>query len=341
MKSAILVKNNKPLIVADIELPKKINYGQVLVKVFFSGICGAQINEIEAVKGEDKFLPHLLGHEGSGIVEKIGPGVTTVKEGDHVVMHWRKSLGIQSSTPTYLLKGKKINAGWVTTFNEKAVVSENRLTVIPKNFDLRTAALFGCAVTSGFGAVNNDAKVKIGQSVLIFGMGGMGLNIAYASSLVSAYPIIGIDLHKSKLMMAKKFGLTHGIIPTKNLDKKIREITDGKDVEVIFETTGNSKLMERAYELTPNDGKTIYVGVPNKKISIYSLPLAFDKVLKASHGGSSIPNKDIPRYIKLVEKKKVNFKKLITHEFSLSKINNAIKLFRSGKAGKIIINTQR
>ena len=171
MKSVILVESKKSLVVADIDLPNKLEFGQVLVKVCYSGLCGAQINEIEAVKGPDKFLPHLLGHEGSGIVEKVGEGVTRVKTGDHVVLHWRKSAGIQSSTAKYSWNGKKVNAGWVTTFNEKAIVSENRLTAIPKDFDLRTAALFGCVVTSGFGAVNNDAKVKIGQSVLIFGIG--------------------------------------------------------------------------------------------------------------------------------------------------------------------------
>ena len=203
MRSAILVKSKKPLVVTDISLPRTLEYGQVLVKVCYSGICGAQINEIDAVKGPDKFLPHLLGHEGSGIVEDIGKGVTTVKKGDHVVLHWRPSSGIQSSTASYNWQGKKVNAGWVTTFNEKAVISENRLTVIPKKFNLRVAALFGCAITSGFGAVNNDANVKIGQSVLIFGIGGMGLSIAYASSLVSAYPIIGVDIHKSKIQWEK------------------------------------------------------------------------------------------------------------------------------------------
>ena len=209
MKSAILIESKKPLILADIELPKNLEFGQVQVKLFYSGICGAQINEIDALKGPDKFLPHLLGHEGSGIVEKIGEGVTTVKPGDHVVLHWRKSKGIQSNTPKYLWNDKIVNAGWVTTFNEKAIISENRLTVIPKEADLKTAALYGCAITSGFGAVNNDAKVQIGQSVLIFGLGGMGLSIAYASSLVSAYPIIGIDIHQEKLDLAKKFGVTH------------------------------------------------------------------------------------------------------------------------------------
>ena len=342
MKSAILIESNKPLVVADVELPTKLEFGQVLVKVCYSGLCGAQINEIEAIKGPDKFLPHLLGHEGSGIVEKIGDGVTTVKPGDHVVLHWRKSTGIQSFTAKYSWNGKKVNAGWVTTFNEKAVVSENRLTAIPKDFDLRTAALFGCAVTSGFGAVNNDAKVKIGQSVLIFGVGGMGLSIAYAASLVSAYPIVGIDLHKDKIEMGKKFGLTHGIqANSNNLKEEINDIFGIKGPEITFETTGISKVMEQAYEITPNDGKTIFVGVPDKKISIYSLPLAFDKTLAISHGGNSVPDKDIPRYIRLVQNKKISLEKLITHEFDLSEINKAIDLFRSDKAGRIILKISK
>ena len=137
MKATILKESNKPLVVADIKLPNELEFGQVLVDVHYSGICGAQINEIDAVKGPDKFLPHLLGHEGSGIVQKTGPGVTTVEEGDHVVLHWRASSGLQSFTPKYHWDGKQVNAGWVTTFNNEAVISENRLTVIPDNFDLR------------------------------------------------------------------------------------------------------------------------------------------------------------------------------------------------------------
>ena len=338
MKSAILTESKKPLVVEDIDLPAKIEFGQVLVKVCYSSICGAQINEIDAVKGTDKFLPHLLGHEGSGIVEKIGKGVTTTKPGDHVVLHWRKSSGIQSLTPKYSWKGKEVNAGWVTTFNEMAVVSENRLTVIPKDFDLRIATLFGCAVTSGLGAVNNDAKIKIGQSVLIFGVGGIGLNIAYASSIVSAYPIIGIDIHESKLDMGKKFGLTHGIkANSKNLKNEIYNIIGEIGPDITFETTGNARVMEQAYEFTPNDGKIIFVGVPNDKISINSLPLAFDKKLIVSHGGNSFPDKDIPRYIRLIKNKKISIENLITNEFTLSEINKAIDLFRTGKAGRIII----
>ncbi len=342
MKAAILVESKKPLIVDNVQAPNKLEFGQVLVKVFYTGICGAQINEIDAVKGPDKFLPHLLGHEGSGIVEGVGKGVSRVNIGDKVVLHWRPSQGVQSVTANYIWKGKKVNSGWVTTFSEKTIVSENRVTPIPKDFDLRVAALFGCAVTSAFGAVNNDANLKIGQSVLIFGIGGMGLNIAYAASLVSAYPIIGVDLHKEKIELGKKYGLTHGLIADSNeLENQIKKILNNKGPEVVFETTGNSKVMEKAYDITPSDGKTVFVGVPDNKISIYSLPLAFNKVLKVSHGGDSHPDKEIPRYVNLVNNGKLNFDHLITHEFDLDKINEAISLFRTGLAGRIIIKINK
>jgi S-(hydroxymethyl)glutathione dehydrogenase/alcohol dehydrogenase len=168
MKAAILVENYAPLVVADLLMPASLDFGQVHVRVHYSGICGAQINEIDGAKGPDKFLPHLLGHEGSGTVLRVGPGVRTVKEGDHVVLHWRPSAGLQSETPKYEWGGRIVNAGWVTTFNDEAIISENRLTVIPQSFNLRLAPLFGCALTTAVGVVNNDAQVKIGQSVVIF-----------------------------------------------------------------------------------------------------------------------------------------------------------------------------
>ena len=211
MKAAVLIKSRSPLEVKNVSLPNKLNFGQVKVIIKYSGICGAQINEIDAVKGKDKFLPHLLGHEGSGIVEEIGEGVKKVKKGDKVVLHWQKGTGIQSETPKYYINNQVINAGWVTTFNEKAIISENRLTKIPNNFNLRAATLFGCSLTTAFGVVNNDANIKIGESVVIFGIGGVGLNIAQASSLVSSYPVVGIDVHNSKLKLGLNHGLTHTI----------------------------------------------------------------------------------------------------------------------------------
>ena len=340
MKAAILAESKQPLVIDDIALPDNLEFGQVLVDIHYSGICGAQINEIDAAKGPDKFLPHLLGHEGSGVVQKIGPGVSTVQEGDHVVLHWRPSKGIQSPTPKYNWNGKQVNAGWVTTFNEQAVISENRLTVIPKDFDMRVSPLFGCAVTTAFGVVNNDAQIKVGQSVVIFGIGGVGLNIAQAASMVSAHPIIGVDLLEHKLEMGREFGLTHAVVGGKeNVNDIIRNIVGMQGADVVIETTGNSRVIEQAYELTHPDGKTILVGVPKKgdNVSIYSLPLHFNKILTGSHGGDAVPDLEIPRYIRLMESSKMTLDGLITHEFVLDEINQALDLFRSGESGRIII----
>ena len=341
MKAAILAELNKPLVVAKIRLPERLSFGQVLVKVHYSGICGAQFNEIEGAKGPDKFLPHLLGHEGSATVIAIGEGVTRVKPNDHVVMHWRQSDGIQSPTPSYDWDGRKVNSGWVTTFNDHAVVSENRLTVIPNDFDLKIAPLFGCAVTTAMGVINNDAQVKVGQSVVVFGVGGVGLNIIQSAAMVSANPIIAIDLFGKKLDMAKKFGATHCFNSKETQDylSRIRQIVGDKGADVVIDTTGNARVIETAYELTHPDGKTILVGVPRKgdNISIYSLPLHFKKVLKGSHGGSTQPNLEIPRYIQLMKQGKMTLDGIITHEFSLDEINGALDAIRRGETGRVII----
>lgn len=341
MKAAILVEQKKPLVIADIKLPEKLEYGQVLVRVVSSGICGSQIGEIEGVKGEDKFLPHLLGHEGGGIVEKISPGITKVKVGDHVVMHWRKGAGIDSATPQYQWGNETVNAGWVTTFNEIAVISENRVTPIPKEIDFEIAALLGCAVTTGFGVVNNDAKLKIGESIAVFGVGSIGINIIQGASLVSAYPIIAIDLYDHKLEQAKKFGATHIINAAKeDAMAEIHKIVGSYGVDVAIDNTGNAKVIETAYEVTSATGRTILVGVLNKKnkVSIYTLPLHFEKQFFGSHGGDSFPTADIPNYLKIIKMAKAKIKEMITHRYTLENINIALKEMKEGNIGKCVIN---
>lgn len=340
MKAAILVEQKKPLVIADIETPAELQYGQVLVRVVCSGICGSQIGEIDGVKGPDKFLPHLLGHEGGGIVLDIGPGVTKVKKDDHVVLHWRKGAGIESPAPKYKWGDKIVNAGWITTFNEYAIVSENRLTPIPTDLDLEIAALMGCAVTTGFGVVNNNAGLKIGESIAVFGVGGIGLNIVQGASLVSADPIIAIDIYDHKLELARKFGATHLINTTKkDANNEILRIAGTKGVDVAVDNTGLVKVIEQAYEMTSLAGKTILVGVPKigEKINIYSLPLHFEKTLSGSHGGESNPSIDIPKYVNLYQKGKLDLKSMITHRFSLADINKAIDAMRSGEVIRCII----
>jgi len=336
MKAAILTELRAPLVVTEIELPQKLEVGQVLVKVHYSGICGSQLGEIDGAKGEDKYLPHLLGHEGSGTVVAIGPGVRQVKPADKVVLHWRKGLGIESETPVYTWRGRQVNAGWITTFNEYAIVSENRLTKIPADSNLEVAALFGCAVTTGFGVIENNAKVKIGESVIVFGAGGIGLNIVQAAALVSAYPIIAVDLHDNKLELAAAMGATHTINSSAgDVLQALQKILGSSGADVFIDNTGVPAIIEMGYQLIKPNGRVTLVGVPRKgnNINIYSLPLHLGKGISGSHGGDTIPHQDIPRYQQLFDKGIIKLRELITDFCSLDKINETIINIRNGKIG--------
>ena len=339
-KAAILAESRKPLVIDEITFPDALDVGQVLVKILHTTICGAQINEIEAAKGPDKFLPHLLGHEASAVVIDIGPGVTTVKPGDTVVLHWRPSQGIQCQPPSYQWRSARLNAGWVTTFNEYAVVSENRMTVIPATYDLKVAPLLGCAITTAAGVINNDAKVKIGESVVVFGVGGVGLNVVQFARLVGAYPIVAVDLVDEKLDRARALGATDVLNVGKisDPDAEIRKIVGPKGPDKVIETTGVKYVIELAYNLTYPDGTCVLVGVPHEKVTINTLPIHFNKVLTGSHGGDAVPHVDIPRLIRLNQAGRISFDGIITHEFSLDDINEALDLVRSGAAGRVLVN---
>ena len=171
-KAAIVEEFNKPLIIEQLEIPT-LKCGQVLVRVCCSGVCGAQLCHIAGIGTKKEFLPFLLGHEGSGEIVDIGNSVKYVKKGDRVVLHWRPGIGIESEFPKYTKQnGSVVGAGLVTTFNDYAVVSENRVTKISKDIPHEIAALMGCCVTTAFGLINNEACLKIGQSIVIFGCGG-------------------------------------------------------------------------------------------------------------------------------------------------------------------------
>lgn len=341
VRAAILVEQNKPLIIDNIELPEKLYAGQVLVQIECSGICGSQIGEITGAKGVDKYLPHLMGHEGCGRVLDIGDGVSRLKIGDKVILHWRQGLGIQSETPKYIWKNKNLNAGWVTTFNTHSIVSENRCTKIDESIDSDLASLFGCAITTGFGVVENNAKIKMGESVVVFGAGGVGLNIIQASQLHSAYPIIAVDIFENRLNLARTLGATH-LINSSETDpfEKIGEILGGNKPDVFIDNTGNNKIIEKGYSLINNNGRLILVGVPRKgnNINIFSLPLHFGKVITGSHGGETNPTYDIPRYLKLFKKNIALYRTLITERCQLNQINDAIESMKSGRtSGRILI----
>jgi len=344
-KAAILSESKKDLIIDYIETTEELSSGQVLIKIIYSGICGAQVNEIDAVKGPDRFLPHLLGHEGFGEVVEVGDLVSTVTPGDKVVLHWMVGEGIQSQTPKYLnSKLGIINAGWVTTFSEFTIVSENRCTKVKSNIKEHYLPLLGCAATTAIGVINNDAEVKIGDSVVVIGVGGVGLLTVAAAKLAGAHPIISIDISNPKLEESKRFGATMAVNSLENnievIKTKIIDYLNGSLPDVTIDTTGNRKMIELSIELAKNSGKSVLVGVPrfDEPVSIDTLPFHFGTAVIGSKGGQTIPQRDIPRLIKLIESEKFPLTKVPIEKIRLNEINEALKSLRNSFNGRFIID---
>ncbi len=338
--SAILVDQRRPLLIAEVEMPQALDVGQVLVRVAYSGICGSQLGEIDGVKGPDRWLPHLLGHEGAGEVLAIGAGVKFVKPEDRVVMHWRPSRGIDASPPTYGWNGAKVNAGWVTTFNQFAVVAENRLTVVPPNTDLKTASLYGCAVTTGFGVVDNRARVRLGDTVVVYGAGGIGLNIVQGAALAGAAEIVAVDRFDHRLELAAQCGATQTI----NADREdtwrlLRSIFAGGP-EVFIDNTGDPAVIAQGFEFAAPRGRVVLVGVPagGRSTTLHTLALHFGKTIVGTHGGEAVPHEDIPRYMGLLARRRIDLSSLISDVGGLDEINTMIARMRSGaSAGRCLI----
>lgn len=342
-KAAILVETSKPLVVDQIQ-SHNLDFGQIKVEMICSGICGAQINEIDAIKGPDKFLPHLMGHEGVGTVVEVGDGVHKVEKGDRVVLHWRKSSGLESHFPIFNWKDKKVGAGLVTTFNEYSIVSENRITKISKQIHPPLAALLGCSTTTALGIVSRELNLEIGQSVLIAGSGGLGLSLAQAAKMVSANPIVLIDKNKNKKDLSLKNGADHFFATNNdNLNSDLTNVIGSNGFDICIDTTGNVDIISHLFDSLAKKGKLLLVGQPNIKNELrIKRPLEFfsDKSIFASDGGLTNPDTDIPRYVRLIESDKINIQPIITHTFKLDDINKGIDAMRAGTAGRIIIENQ-
>ena len=337
--AAILTEQRQPLVVDEVEVPV-LSYGQALVEIHATRICGSQIGEIDGVKGPDKWLPHLLGHEAGATVREVGPEVRHVKPGDRVVCHWRPGKGIEARGAVYGWKGSKVNSGCITTFQQFAVLSENRMTVVPPDTDLELCCLLADTLTTGFGVINNDAKVKIGESVVIIGCGGIGLGAVLGSKLAGGYPVIAVDLQDHKLECASRYGATHTINSAKeDLPTAARRVLEGAAPDVVVDGTGNPGVLEKAYELVGPFGRCVGVGVMSheKKLSINTLPLHMGKMLTGSHGGESKPAQDIPRYLRMMKAGRFETSGFVSHRAELGSINEAIGKMRSGEAIHTII----
>jgi len=350
MKAAVLTELNSPLTVTDIAMPESLAYGQVAVKILASGICGAQLQEIRGEKGNAPFLPHLLGHEGCGIVENIGEGVTRIKPGDKVVLHWRKAAGIEAACPTYGWWKKSAAAGsgremsWhpvgggrVTTFSEYAVASENRLTPVPLDTPVELCALLGCGLSTALGTIESEAAVKFGESVLIVGAGGLGCNLIRCACMAKANPVVATDIHANKKRVALSLGATRYV------DSSQEDLSKIGRFDVVIDTAGAGNSMEKTLPLLNPSGRFIMVGQPKpgEAVSMTNARHMFEgegKTIKATQGGGFRPELDIPRYVRMWKAGVLNIDGIITARLPLRQLNKGLDMVRAGKASRVLID---
>ena len=335
-RAAVLERLNSPLVLGDVT-NGELGFGQVLVRVMLSGICGAQLQEIAGHKGNAKFLPHMLGHEGAGVVAMVGPGVTKLKAGQRVVMHWRKGAGCESDFPRYTYNGREMRSGLVTTFSEYSVCSENRLTAVPDDTPLELCSLLGCGLSTALGTAEQDAGIQFGERVLIIGVGGLGLNLIQACRLRGAGEVVACDLRPEKRALAEKLGAT-GFFAS-----NAREWEEERRFDCIIDTAGHPQTMALALECLAPSGRYVMVGQPppESEVRLFNAAHMFQgdgKVIRATQGGGFRPDADIPRYVRLWQSGAIDLGQLVTMRVPLEQINDGIAAVRNGEAGRVLVN---
>jgi S-(hydroxymethyl)glutathione dehydrogenase / alcohol dehydrogenase len=339
-EAAILVALGKPLVVADLDVPS-LRPGQVLVEIAFSGACGSQVNEAMGHKGEDKWLPHCLGHEGSGTVLETGSAVTKVKAGDKVVLSWIKGSGIEAGGAVYGWGDRKVNAGAVTTFQRYAVVSENRLTLLPAGLSMEVGVLLGCAAPTGMGAVINVLGVRPGDAVAVFGTGGIGLNACMAAAFCGAAPVIGIDPNAGRRDLAERYGASCVIDPGPgDVLAEIRKIVPG-GVDLAVEATGIPSVMEQTVSATrPQGGRAVVIGNARAGSLLALDPVVFNqgKSLMGTWGGDSVPDRDYARFARLLACGRFPVRELLSKPYRLAEADQALTDLAAGKVGRPLID---
>jgi S-(hydroxymethyl)glutathione dehydrogenase/alcohol dehydrogenase len=338
-RAAVLEELGKPLVVKEIGVPDLLP-GQTLVKVFFSGVCRSQLMEVRGGRGPDAWLPHLLGHEGSGEVLEVGEGVTKVRPGDEVILGWVKGEGLDAPGAKYRCEGQTINSGRVTTFSNHTIVSESRLVKKPADLPLDVAVLFGCALPTGAGMVFNELRPAAGSSVVVLGLGGIGLSALMALRAFECKQVIAIDLSDEKLALAKNLGATHGLNPLRDnvIDQVLKLAPGGADA--CFESAGTVASIELGYALIrKGGGKLLFASHPAEGETIRLAPheLISGKQIAGTWGGGSQPDRDIPRMFKTFSDCNIPLNRLLTKRYRLEEINQALEDLEAGTVFRPLI----
>ncbi|MCR9214752.1 MAG: zinc-binding dehydrogenase [Proteobacteria bacterium] len=334
MKAAVLFETGKPLRVLDnIELPKLLP-GQVEVAIAYSGVCHSQLMEVRGKRGEDKFLPHLLGHEATGIVTGVSEGVTKVSLGDKVILGWIRGSGMEAPGALYKWQGTKLNSGGITTFSDHTVVSENRLTILPYGLPMDLGVLFGCAVPTGAGLALNEVDIEPQHTVAIIGIGGIGAIALMFASCSKPKRLIAVDVNPDKRKVALQLGATHVLDGSEsNILEQIQKLTDGKGVDFCLDSAGKTTTIELAFNATRRQGgQCVFASHPEagKLISIDPFELVNGKQIKGSWGGKTDPDRDLPKFFRMSEDNDLPLETMISKRYSLENINDALDDLESG-----------
>ena len=367
VKAAIALEKAKPLIIdyIDLEGPKK---GEVLVEIKSTGVCHTDAYTLSGDDPEGIF-PSILGHEGAGIVVEVGEGVESLKKDDHVIPLYtpecrkckfclsgktnlcqaiRETQGkglMPDGTLRFSYNGKTLfHYMGTSTFSNYTVLPEIALAKVRKDAPANKTCYIGCGVTTGIGAVINTAKMEEGSTAVVFGLGGIGLNVIQGCKLAKASVIVGVDINSNRKNIAEKFGMTHFVnpndFPDNKLQEKIIEITSG-GADYSFECIGNVNVMRQALECCHKGwGQSIIIGVAGsgQEISTRPFQLVTGRVWKGTAFGGAKGRTDVPKIVDWYMDKKINIDDLITHEFPLEDINKAFDLMHEGKSIRSVIN---
>src|SRR5688572_21527914 len=363
-RAAIAWKAGSPLTIEEVDLAPP-RAGEVLVEIKATGICHTDQYTLSGADPEGLF-PAILGHEGAGIVREVGAGVFTLKEGDHVIPLYtpecrqckfclsRKTnlcqqiRGTQGKglmpdgTSRFSLGGKPIlHYMGTSTFSNFTVVPEIALAKIRDDAPFETACYIGCGVTTGIGAVLFTAKVEAGANVVVFGLGGIGLNVIQGAKMAGANRIVGVDINPKREAMARKFGMTHFVNPKEvpNVVDHIVQLTDG-GADYSFECVGNTTLMRQALECCHKGwGVSVIIGVAaaGQEIATRPFQLVTGRVWKGSAFGGARGRTDVPRIVDWYMDRKIEIDPLITHKLPLERINEGFELMERGESIRTVV----